>query len=193
MQVNGGKMSKSLGNTYTIDQLQNMGYSPMVFRYMCLNAHYRKKLNFTFEGMDGAKTAYERLCKSMVSHKNGSAITPDEVIEDYKKQFTEAISDDLNVPQALGILWTMLKNPPCSKIYQTAIEFDKVFALSLDKAEDNLPKVSAPEEVIALAEKMQQARLVKDYQTADALRAEIDKLGFTVLNTREGYQLKNKN
>ena len=87
----------------------------------------------------------------------------------------------------------MLKNPPCTKIYQTAIEFDKVFALSLDKAENNLPKVTAPEEVIALAEKMQQARLAKDYQTADALRAEIDKLGFTVLNTREGYQLKNKN
>ena len=193
MQVNGGKMSKSLGNTYTIDQLQGMGYSPMVFRYMCLNAHYRKKLNFTFEGMDGAKTAYERLCKSMVSHKNAAAVTPDEVIADYKKQFADAIGDDLNVPQALGILWTMLKNPPCNKIYQTAIEFDKVFALSLEKAEENLPKVSVPEEVVALAEKMQQARLVKDYQTADALRNEIDKLGFTVLNTREGYQLKNKN
>ena len=193
MQVDGGKMSKSLGNTYTVTQLADMGYSPMVFRYFCLNAHYRKKLNFTFEGMDGAKTAYERLCKAVLAHKNASAVTPDEVIADFKKQFADAVSDDLNVPQALGVMWTMLKSAPCSKIYETALEFDKVFALSLDKAEDALPKVQAPKEVIDLAEKMQTARLQKDYATADALRAQIDSMGFAVLNTKEGYTLKSKN
>ncbi|MBQ7407962.1 MAG: cysteine--tRNA ligase [Clostridia bacterium] len=193
MQVNGGKMSKSLGNTYTISQLEQMGYSAMVFRYFCLNAHYRKKLNFTFEGMDGAKVSYERLCKLIVAHKNGTNAISSEEIENYKKQFKDCIEDDLNIPAALGVLWTMLKCAPSKDVYKTAIEFDKVFALSLDKAEDNIPKVQAPQEVIDLAEKMQAARLVKDYATADALRAQIDGMGFMVLNTKDGYQLKSKN
>lgn len=195
MLVDGGKMSKSLGNTYTVSQLEELGYNPMHFRYFCLNAHYRKKLNFTFEGMDGAKVAFERLCKSIVAHKNGTNATDPKAIEDYKKQFEQAVSDDLNVPQALGVLWTMLKLPLSRTVYDTAMQFDKVFALSLDKAESFLPeeKVEVPADIAELAEKMQAARAVKDYATADALRAEIDKAGFTVLNTKDGYTLKNKN
>ena len=195
MLVDGGKMSKSLGNTYTISQLEERGYNPMHFRYFCLNAHYRKKLNFTFEGMDGAKTAFERLCKALVAHKNGANTTASEVIADYEKQFEEAVADDLNVPQALGVLWTMLKLPASKDVYKTALKFDEVLGLSLDRAETFLPeeKFDIPEEVVALAEKMQGARAVKDYATADALRAEIDKLGFAVLNTKEGYSLKPKN
>lgn len=195
MLVDGGKMSKSLGNTYTIAQLEERGYHPMHFRYFCLNAHYRKKLNFTFEGMDGAKVAFERLCKAIVAHKNGTADTDPATLEDYKKQFEQAVADDLNVPQALGVLWTMLKLPASRAVYDAAMQFDKVFALSLDKAEQFLPeeKVDAPEEIIGLAEKMQAARLVKDYATADALRSQIDAAGYTVLNTKDGYTLKRKN
>lgn len=195
MLVDGGKMSKSLGNTYTISQLEERGYAPMHFRYFCLNAHYRKKLNFTFEGMDGAKKAYERLCKAIVAHKNGAAVTGKAVLDDMEKQFGDAVSDDLNVPQALGVLWTMLKLPPSKDVYALAMKFDRVLGLSLDKAESFLPeeKVEIPEEIVALAEKMQAARLVKDYATADALRSEIDAKGYSVLNTKEGYSLKPKN
>ena len=194
MLVDGGKMSKSLGNTYTISQLEERGYNPMHFRYFCLNAHYRKKLNFTFEGMDGAKTAFERLCKSIVAHKNGKAATDKAVLDDFAKKFEEAVADDLNVPQALGVLWTMLKLPASKDVYDLAMKFDSVLGLSLDKAESFLPeeKYDIPEEIVALAEKMQQARSVKDYASADALRAEIDQKGFTVLNTKDGYVLKPK-
>lgn len=192
MLVDGGKMSKSLGNTYTVAQLEKMGYSPMHFRYFCLNAHYRKKLNFTFEGMDAAKTAYERLIKAVLAHKKGENATDKQVLEKFEKEFEEAISDDLNVPQALGVLWTMLKLPASKDVYETALKFDKVFALSLDKAEEPVEEVSAPDEVIELAEKMQGARAVKDYATADALRSQIDALGFAVLNTKDGYTLKKK-
>ena len=199
MQVDGGKMSKSLGNTYTISQLEERGYRPMDFRYMCLNAHYRKKLNFTFEVLDGAKTAYDRLLRAVAAHKNGANDIKDEVIAEYKKQFEDAFCDDLNVPQALGVLWTMLKLPASKKVYEAALDFDRVFGLSLDKAEQVVAEEEAknaqaeiPENVVALAEKMQSARMQKDYAAADALRAEIDGLGYSVLNTKEGYTLKPK-
>ncbi|MDY4187390.1 MAG: cysteine--tRNA ligase [Candidatus Borkfalkiaceae bacterium] len=199
MQVDGGKMSKSLGNTYTISQLEERGYRPMDFRYMCLNAHYRKKLNFTFEVLDGAKTAYDRLLRAVAAHKNGANDVKDEVIAEYKKQFEDAICDDLNVPQALGVLWTMLKLPASKKVYEAALDFDRVFGLSLDKAEQVVAEEEAknaqaeiPENVAVLAEKMQSARMQKDYAAADALRAEIDGLGYSVLNTKEGYTLKAK-
>ena len=199
MQVDGGKMSKSLGNTYTISQLEERGYRPMDFRYMCLNAHYRKKLNFTFEVLDGAKTAYDRLLRAVAAHKNGANDLKDEVIAEYKKQFEDAICDDLNVPQALGVLWMMLKLPASKKVYEAALDFDRVFGLSLDKAEQVVAEEEAknaqaeiPENVAVLAEKMQSARMQKDYAAADALRAEIDGLGYSVLNTKEGYTLKAK-
>lgn len=192
MQVDGGKMSKSLGNTYTIAQLEQKGYRPMDFRYMCLNAHYRKKLNFTFEGLDGAKTAYDRLLHAVAQHKNAKGEVASEQLAEYKKQFELAIVDDLNVPQALGVLWTMLKLPFSNSVYELALEFDKVFGLSLDKAEISEEPVEVPEEVKALAEKMQEARAVKNYAVADELRAKIDGLGFAVLNTKDGYALKPK-
>lgn len=133
MQVDGRKMSKSLGNTYTLDQLAEKGYSPMDFRYFCLNTHYRKKLNFTFEGMDGAKTAYSRLLALLAACASSDAKTDPSVIEAFDKSFADAVSDDLNIPLGLGELWTLLKNPPSRDIYDAAMRADKVLGLSLDK------------------------------------------------------------
>lgn len=193
MQVDGGKMSKSLGNTYTIDQLEGMGYSAMVFRYFCLNAHYRKKLNFTFDGMNGAKVAYERLMASLAKHKGAAKKTDVEILDKYKKEFEEDVFDDLNIPSAVGVLWTMLKEEPSNDIYAIALDFDKVLGLSLDKAEAvKEVKSDIPEEIIAKAEKMQEARKVKDWATADAIRAELDGLGYAVKNTKEGYEINKK-
>lgn len=191
MQVDGGKMSKSLGNTYTIDQLIEKGYSPMIFRFFCLNAHYRKKLNFTFEGMDGAKVSYERLCASLLKHKNSDAKTDASVLEKYKKEFAEDVSDDLNVPSALGVLFTMLKEPASKDIYDLALDFDRVFGLSLDKIEEKKEQ-DIPAEIIEKAELMQKARAEKNWPVADALRAEIGELGYVVKNTKEGYEISPK-
>ena len=137
MQVDGRKMSKSLGNTYTLDELEEKGYSPMDFRYFCLNTHYRKKLNFTFEGMDGAKTAYSRLLALVGACKHAESGTIDpEIIKQFDKAFFDAVSDDLNIPLGLGELWTLLKNPPSRDIYDAAMRADKVLALSLDKCDE---------------------------------------------------------
>ncbi len=187
MLVDGGKMSKSLGNTYTIEQLEKMGYSPMVFRYFCLNAHYRKKLNFTFETMDSAKISYERLCQVILKHKNASNNLDEEKLNKYINEFNEDVADDLNIPSALGVLWTMLKEPASKNIYETALKFDKVFGLSLDLVKEE--KAEIPQDIIDKAEKMQLARKEKDYATADAIRNELASLGYIVKNTKDGYEI----
>lgn len=191
MLVNNGKMSKSLGNTYTIADLEKKGYSAMDFRYFCLNTHYRKKLNFTFEGLDGAKTAYARLLAVLYKHKTSQTKTDDAKIEDYKKQFADAINDDLNIPLALGVLWKAVKEPASRDIYDMALDFDKVFGLSLDKArpDETAPAEEIPQEIIELAQKRADAKKAKNYAEADALRAEINSRGYSVTDTKEGYSV----
>ena len=191
MLVDGGKMSKSLGNTYTIEQLEQKGYSAMAFRYFCLNAHYRKKLNFTFETMDGAKTSYERMLNLLKKHKESPAKTDATVLEKYKQEFKADVGDDLNIPSALGVLWTMLKEPYSVDIYNLALDFDRVFGLSLDKIEVE-EKEDIPAEIIAKAEEMQSARKEKNWPVADAIRAELNELGYVVKNTKEGYEITKK-
>lgn len=191
MLVNNGKMSKSLGNTYTIDQLMDKGYSPMVFRYFCLNAHYRKKLNFTFDGMDAAKVSYERLKAAVARHKNGTARVD---CSAYTENFEAAINDDLNIPLAIGELWTMLKSPESKDVYEAAMGMDRVFGLDLDKEEVKKDaEVSVPDEVTELVALRAQAKKEKNYALADEYRAKIDALGYVVIDTKDGATLKPKN
>ena len=192
MLVNNGKMSKKLGNTYLVSQLEEMGYSPMCFRYFCLNTHYRKKLNFTFEGMDGAKTAYARLCALVAKHREGENDVSDEKLATYRKEFEEDVSDDLNVPGAMGVLWTMLKEPASKKIYALALEMDKIFGLKLDEAKAEEVKEEFPAEITAIANERAAARAAKDWSKSDELRAKLDELGYAVKDTKEGYTLTRK-
>lgn len=192
MLVNNGKMSKKLGNTYLVSQLEEMGYSPMCFRYFCLNTHYRKKLNFTFEGMDGAKTAYARLCALIAKHREGENDVSDEKLAAYRKEFEEDVTDDLNVPGAMGVLWTMLKEPASRKIYALALEMDKVFGLKLDEAKAEEVKEEFPAEITAIANERAAARAAKDWGKSDELRAKLDELGYAVKDTKEGYTLTRK-
>ena len=188
MQVDGGKMSKSLKNTYTVSDLEQKGYSAMAFRYFCLNTHYRKKLNFTFEGMDAAKTAYNRLLAAVHSHKGGKSFD-EEAVKKYDELFTEAINDDINIPLGLGVLWNMLKEKPSQAIYDLAMKFDKVLGLALD-TESAPEKVEAPEEVIKLAELRLKARKDKDWAQSDVLREQISKLGYQIIDKKDGYDIK---
>ena len=190
MLVDNGKMSKSLGNTYTIAQLEEKGYSPLDFRFFCLNTHYRKKLNFTFEGLDAAKISRERLMQSLAQHKASSAKTDEAKLEKYKADFHAAIEDDINVPLALGILFTAVKEPKSKDIYELALYFDKALGLSLDK----LPAVKEetiviPDEVADLIEKRKTAKANKDYALADQIRGQITALGYNVMDTKDGVKV----
>lgn len=192
MLVDNGKMSKSLGNTYRIAQLEEMGYQPMVFRYFCLNAHYRKKLNFTFDGMDAAKTSYTRLMRTLKTHKASDNSTATEVIEKYISEFNDAINDDINIPMALGVLWKMLKEPASKVIYSTALKMDEVLGLSMDKVDEfklDDDTVEIPPEIKSLADERLNAKSEKNWARADELRAEIEKLGYSVKDTKGGYEI----
>ena len=192
MMVDGGKMSKSLGNVYTIKQLEEKGYDALDFRFFCLNAHYRKKLNFTFEGLSAARTSRERILASLAKHKASDAPTAKETLDGYKKQFIDAINDDINIPLALGVLFNMLKEPASKDVYALALDFDRVFGLSFDKLPETAKKeenTDVPEEVKQLVEKRKQAKKDKNFALADEIRAEIGKLGYSVLDTREGVKI----
>lgn len=192
MLVDNGKMSKSLGNVYTVDDLEKRGYLPLDFRYFCLNAHYRKKLNFTFEGLDAAHTSYERLRALLYRHKTAAEKTPEKTLERYRQEFRDAIKDDLNVPLALGVLWTMAKDKKSADIYSLALEMDKVFGLSLDKvcAPSN-EDADIPEDIQSLAALRAEAKRAKDWAKADALRAEIMARGYRIADIADnGYTLK---
>ncbi|MBP5357420.1 MAG: cysteine--tRNA ligase [Clostridia bacterium] len=190
MQVDGKKMSKSLGNTYTLDELEEKGYSPMSFRYFCLNTHYRKKLNFTFEGMESAKIAYSRL-KALVDESKASSQQADEkIISEFKENFLNAVNDYLNIPLGLGHLWMLLKNPPAKNIYEAVIWADKVLGLSLDKDESS--ELTIPEEVKAIAEERLAARKEKNWAKSDELRNKLSELGYMVKDSKDGYELEKK-
>lgn len=190
MLVDGGKMSKSLGNVYTLAELEKRGYAPLDFRFFCLNTHYRKKLNFTFEGLDAAKVARERLLESLREHRDSTASTDPAVIEKLRSDFRAAIEDDINAPLALGILFTAIKEPKSKDIFALALEFDSVLGLSLDK----LPaarqtEIEAPEEIAALIKLRAEAKAARDFKEADRLRAEIAAKGYTILDTKDGVKV----
>lgn len=193
MLVDNGKMSKSLGNTYTVTQLKDMGYDPLDFRYFCLNAHYRKKLNFTFEGLTAARTALMRLREALAMHKASDIKTGSNKIEGFFDEFSEAVSDDINVPLALGVLWTALKEPKSRDIYELALRMDKVFGLDLHKSEPakrDETQEAVPEEIAELAKKRLTAKKEKNYAESDRLRALIISSGYSITDTADGYVLK---
>ena len=192
MLIDGGKMSKSLGNTYTISDLVAKGYSPVVFRYFCLNVQYRQKINFTWEAMDAAKAAYNKLCAQLVSHKNSPARTEKSILDDFHNKFEEAINDDLNIPLAIGVLWTMLKLPKSCDVYKLALDFDRVFALDFDKVKEEKKEIVIPDNVRQLAETRLQARKAKNWAGSDRLREELSALGYSVKDTADGYELSEK-
>ncbi|MEG1609352.1 MAG: cysteine--tRNA ligase, partial [Clostridia bacterium] len=197
MLVNNGKMSKSLGNTYRVSQLEEMGYCALDFRYFCLNAHYRKKLNFTFEGMDAAKVSYDRLLSVLFEHKMSDKKTLQATLDGYKNEFVEAINNDLNLPLALGVLWKMTKEEKSKDIFNLALEFDKTLGLSLDKARLSEVKNEEttdmiPQEIEELARQRVEAKKNKNYALSDELRNKIASAGFDILDTKDGFKLSKK-
>ena len=190
LQVNGGKMSKSLGNVYTISQLEEKGIEALAYKLFCYTAHYRTKLNFTFEGAHSSQKALNRLRENYLKHKEGKEEIDDDIIDEYKKRFLETVNDDLNMPLAMGIVWEIARNEKKSyKIANLLLEFDKVLGLELINSEEYLKKqnnVDVPEEILKLLEQRKQARLEKDWALSDKLRDEIKVKGYIVKDTKDG-------
>lgn len=187
LQVNGGKMSKSLGNVYILQDLIDRGYDPIAFRYFCLSAQYRATLNFTFEALDAAQTALQklyRIARDLPSHS-------DNVSVDTEVKFHEAINDDLNTPQALAVMWDMLaSNLSFEQKSATLLKTDEILGLGLDRVIGKPVEISA--EVQRLLDERQRARQEKNWALSDQLRDQIIHLGYEVEDTVDGQKIQKK-
>lgn len=186
--MDGGKMSKSLGNIYLLQDIIDKGYSPLVYKMFCYTTIYRKKLNFTWEAMDSCKKSLERLKQAYKKHLEGSQKIEIEQINEYEEKFHKAINDDLNMPLAMSIVWEVAKNNKKSIEFARLLEkFDKVLGLKLNKQEEDK---KIPEEILELLEKRKIARLEKNWEEADNLRDQINKKGYKVKDSKEGMSVE---
>lgn len=192
LQVNGGKMSKSLNNLYTLKDLEDKGYEPLVYRMFNYTSNYRAQINFTFEAMDAAKIALNRLREGYLKHSQGNENVTNEQVEDYEKRFLEAINDDLNMPVAMSIVWEIIRNPKKSKRLQNLLlKFDEVLGLDLKNYSKN--EISDfPEEITELLFQRNEARKNKNWEESDRIRDILIKKGYLVKDSKEGTILEKK-
>lgn len=194
LQVDGGKMSKSLGNTYTIAQLQEKGIEPLAYKLFCFTAHYRTKLNFTFETAIATQKALMRLREGFIKHQHGTEIIEEQKIKEYENKFLDTINDDLNMPSAMGIVWEIVRNEKKSKQYaELLLKFDKVLGLDLENSKKYIGQnqnIEIPQEIQELIEKRKQARENKDWELSDKIRDELKEKGYSVKDSKDGMTVE---
>jgi len=182
--VNGGKMSKSLNNLYTLKDLEEKGFSPLDYRMFNFSSHYRNKINFTFEAMESAKSALKRLKEGYKLHEEGNNKIEEETLKDYEQRFLQAINDDLNMPVAMSIVWEVIKNPTKSKqLAELLKKFDLVLGLKIDEKEK---QEELPEEILNLIEQRKIARANKEWAKSDELRDLIISKGYSIKDGKDG-------
>ena len=183
--VNGEKMSKSLNNLYTLENLKEKGYEPLVYKMFNFSSNYRNQINFTWEAMDSAKIALNRLREGYLKHSEGTESVSLEQIKDYENRFLEAINDDLNMTMAMSVVWDVVKNPVKSKDFQKLLlKFDEVLGLDLENYKPE--KLVLPQEIQELIKLRNEARNLKNWSESDRLRDELISKGYTVKDTKEG-------
>jgi len=176
-----GKMSKSTGQIIRLKNLEEKGYSPMEFRYLCLLIHYRKIIKFDFKLMNSAKEAYSRLKNLILDFKEDNKLNKPSL-----KEFEDAINDDLNTPRALQVLWKLARDKKAQGKIKAIKKMDEIFGLDLLKIE----KIKIPEDVKMLVKEREDARKKKDFEKADELRDKIKKRGFVVEDTEKRSVVK---
>ncbi len=180
VNVEGTKMSKSLGNFKTIRDLLKE-YPAMALRYFVVSTQYNKPTDFTKQAMDDAKNSYERL-KRIIENISEDKKTN----EKYLERFTEAMNDDLNTPQALAVLWELVRDEKAEGKYQTIKKMDEVFCLKLLEKQ----KLKIPSEIMKIVEKRNNARENKDWKKSDELRDELKEKGWLIKDTKDSWQLE---
>ena len=189
--IDGGKMSKSLGNVYLLKDIIDRGYNPLTYRLFSYSSHYRNKLNFTWEGMDGAEKSLERLKNGYKLHLNGTDDVEDEVVNEYEERFHKAINDDLNMPLAMGVVWEVVRNNKKSpKLAKLLLKFDEVMGLKID--EEDRKQEEIPEEILNLIEQRKIARENKNWEESDRLRDLINSKGYNIKDTKEGTEVSKR-
>ena len=184
--INGGKMSKSLGNVYLLNDIMKRGYDPLVYRLFNFSCHYKGKLNFTWEGIEAASTALTRLRDGYQKHLTGMADVDGTIISEIENKFHQAINDDLNMPLAMSAVWEAVKYQDKSpKIAKLLEKFDTVLGLKItEKKEEEIPQ-----EILELVEQRKVARNEKNWTESDRLRDLIAQKGYSVKDTKDGAEV----
>ena len=198
MHVAGQKMSKSLGNIYRLYDIEKDGYDALALRYLYLQTHYRQEMNFTFPALDSAQNAFKKLVLE-ISRWEGQKPDPEDLpadgVKEFEKRFIQAIDDDLNTPQALGVLWELVKSDlPKETKLKTVFKFDEVLGLNLEELSRRVKQVKGivPPHIREMIAERQRFRKEKKYNAADQLRAEIEKLGYSVEDSETGPKVSKK-
>ncbi|MFZ3057893.1 MAG: cysteine--tRNA ligase [Minisyncoccales bacterium] len=214
LNLKDGKMSKSSGNIVTLGTLKEKGISPLAYRYLCLNTHYRSKLVFSDESLEFAETSLNKLYEKTVEFSRSEKSNHSKKYEEYQNKFVGFIDDDLNIPSALALTWDMIKdnNITDSEKYDLLIDFDKVFGLKLSSVKsedlseskyiikiekDGIPVWTSdisivPEDIMKLVEARNEARKNKEWDKSDQTRKEIDEKGWQVEDSGEKTVIKKK-
>jgi cysteinyl-tRNA synthetase len=212
LRVDGEKMSKSLGNYYTIDDILNRGISPKALRLLFLTTHYRSEMNFLWDTLEGMEKTYQRLLEMVVQFRkedDRTVLSEDKLkkIDEYRTRFFAAVENDLNTAEGIALMWEVAKsNIPGPDKYDLLIEFDEVLGLGLKTAEKQLADLKAtqaenifsetderlPAEVRQLVAERATARTNKDFAKSDELRQKIAELGFSVEDAKSGEQTVQK-
>lgn len=183
--INGGKMSKSLGNVYLLKDIKDRGYDPIVYKLFSYSCHYRNKLNFTWEGIEATAKSLERLRSSYQAHIQGNdELTKQdrEKLVQVEENFHKAINDDLNMPLAMSFVWELARFEKRNKEVANLLKkFDTVLGIRIDFENE---KEQLPEEILQIIEQRKQARQRKDFGKSDELRDELLKRGYTVKDTK---------
>ncbi len=187
MSMNDEKMAKSKSNVIKLETLIEESVSPLAYRYWLMTGHYRSPLNFTFEAVRAAQTALIRLIAAVRDLADSGTVNAS-----YKEKFVTAITDDLELPKALALIWELLKDSSVSDADKraTILDFDRVFGLDLASLPPTLSEpIVIPVEIQALVDAREEARAEKDWEKADALRAEIESRGYEIKDTTEGIRI----
>ncbi len=199
VKVDGKRMGKSLGNAYTLHDIEKNGFEPMALRYLYLTGGYREQLNFTWESLGAAASALNKL-RSFVSgyklvQENTRTKLSEEKLEnvdEYNARFRDAISNDLNMPQAVAVAWEVIKsNIPNQDKLDLILQFDEVFGLKLSETRVAVdPTENIDSVILGLLTEREQARKSGDFERADEIREQILEKGFEILDTDSGAKLK---
>lgn len=188
LHVDGNKMSKSIGNIWTVEDVVKKGFDPLALRYLYLQTHYRQEMNFTWDALEAAQIAYKRLLENIPKLRN-----PKIGCAEYEEEFLQALNDDLNMSKALSIVWDLVKSDyPDSAKAESLLKMDQVLGLGFDKAKEKNKsiKIVVPSEVQILIEERNRLRRQGSFTQADHVRNKIKKLGYNIKDTKKGVEVE---